>query len=63
VIDEAWTAEPAGLRSWIDCLLEAAGVDRDEALPLLLLAADGGPLAQESARRGWPLAGQAGQVS
>ena len=63
VIDEAWTAEPAGLPSWIDSLLEAAGVDRDEALPLLLLAADGGPLAQESARRGWPLAGQAGQVS
>lgn len=59
VIDEAWAAEPANLPAWIDGLLEAAGA----ALPLLLLAADGGPLAREGARRGWPLAGRVAPVS
>ena len=63
VISEAWTAKPADLASWTDSLLEAASANRDEALPLLVLAADGEPLAQESARRGWPVAGRLTLVS
>ena len=62
VISEAWTAEPADLPWWTGELLEAAGANRDEALPLLVLAADGEPLARESARRGWPVAGRLTQV-
>ena len=63
VIYEAWTAEPDGLAAWLDILLAADGAAPGGALPLLVLAADGAPLAREGARRGWPVAGRVAQVS
>ena len=63
VIYDAWTAEPDGLAAWLDILLAADGAAPGGALPLLVLAADGAPLARESARRAWPVAGRLAQVS
>ena len=60
---DAWALDSADRVAWTDRLLETAAAGRTEALPLLVLAADGSLLADEGARRGWPKLGRIAAAS
>lgn len=63
VVFDAWALDSADRVAWTDRLLETAAAGRTEALPLLVLAADGSLLADEGARRGWPKLGRIAAAS